>query len=91
MAQQPSHTIAGNLPDPEEAQDVVYSVGMEVSAWPDSASALKACLHVTGLKYDASMPCHSPLAVQEVDPKASRAVRPTALFSALITVVQAQK
>ena len=32
VAQQPSHTLARNFPDPEEAQNVVYSVGVEVPA-----------------------------------------------------------
>ena len=64
MAQQPSHTIAGDLPDPEEAQDVVYSVGVEVSAWPYPMLALKACRILTGLVYNARMRYYAAMALQ---------------------------
>ena len=41
VAQQAGHAVPRNFPDPEEAQDVVYSVGMEVPAWPGCVSNLQ--------------------------------------------------
>lgn len=42
VAQQASHAVPRDFPDPEKAQDVVYSIGMEVPAWPGRVSNLQS-------------------------------------------------